>query len=161
VEIEIRPLEPRDREAFGRFVSGLSAASRYSRFMSPVRELPEITLERMVRHEPGRHTALAAVEDGQIIGEGRWVRLGASDRAEFALCVADAYRHRGLATRLLGALQEFARQAGLVVLEGEILADNEPMLRLMGRAGFRLRRCADDPRLMHAERRLEAVRLAA
>jgi acetyltransferase len=161
VGIDIRPLGPGDREAFRRFVGGLSAASRLNRFMSPVRELPEALLERLVRHETGQHAALAAIEDGRIVGEGRWVRLGESDRAEFALCVADAWQHRGLARRLLAALQELAQQAGLGVLEGEILAGNEPMLRLLRRAGFLLRRNAADRFVVHAERPVEPIRRAA
>lgn len=159
--IEIRPLGPGDREAFQRFVGGLSAASRLNRFMSPVRELSEALLERLVRHEAGRHAALAAVEDGRIVGEGRWVRLGESERAEFALCVADAHQRRGIAGRLLAALQDLAGQAGLAALEGEILAGNEPMLRLMRRAGFRLRRHPADRFVVHAERPVEPIRRAA
>lgn len=157
----LRPLVPQDRAAFQAFVRGLSAGARLNRFLAPVRELAPASLAALTAPDQVRHVALVAVEAGRIVGESRYVALGASHRAEFALAVADAWQRQGIGARLLGALVGAARLAGLHALEGEVLGSNATMLEFVRRFGFRLRACPGDATLMLAERELERARLAA
>jgi acetyltransferase len=91
-----------------------------------------------------------------VVGEARYVELGDTATAEFAIAVADGHQRRGIGSRLMGALLEAAERARIVALEGEILRTNAPMLEFMRRKGFRLRSCPGDARLLLAERELAA-----
>ena len=50
---------------------------------------------------------------------------------EFAIVVGDAWQKHGIGSALMKGLMEAARGQGLRAIEGEILADNRPMLELM------------------------------
>jgi len=153
--IALRPLCAQDSAAFQQFVRGLSPESRLHRFFVPLRELAPGLLASLTQPDPSRHVAVAAVEGDRIIGEGRFVALGDSGRAEFAIAVADEWQRQGLGARLLGSLTSAARQAGLTVLQGDVLRTNSAMLGLAARAGFSRKPCAD-ARLTVVERNLVA-----
>ncbi|HEY6967110.1 MAG TPA: GNAT family N-acetyltransferase [Burkholderiales bacterium] len=153
----LRPLVPEDRQAFQEFVRGLSAQARLNRFLAPIRELSPAALDALTRADQARHVALVATENGRIVGEARYVALGESGHAEFAVAVADEAQRHGIGARLLGALVRMARQAGLQVLEGEVLRTNAAMLRFLRRAGFRMSVCAGDARLARVERILSGA----
>jgi len=53
-------------------------------------------------------------------------------------------------------LIEAAAQAGLEVIEGDILASNEPMLGLMRALGFSLASAPDSPEIRRASMRLQS-----
>ncbi len=82
--------------------------------------------------------ALVAVpdpsDDPAIVAVGRFHRDG-SEQAELALLVDDAYQHVGLGRLLLSCLVREAVQRRLRVLEGHVLYDNTPMLRLLRTSG--------------------------
>lgn len=153
--ITLRPLGPQDACAFQQFVRALSPESRLHRFLFPVRELAPRLLAALTRPEQPRHVALGAFEGATIIGEGRYVALGDSGRAEFAIAVADRWQRKGVGARLLEALSHAARRAGLAMLEGEILRTNQAMLAFTRRAGFRVKICPGDATLAIAERDLQ------
>jgi acetyltransferase len=153
---ELRPLVPQDREAFQDFVRTLSPEARVNRFLAPVKELSPAVLEAMTQPDQGRHVALVAIEDGRIVGEGRYVALAGNGRAEFAIAVADDWQRRGIGARLLASLLVAARITGLQALEGEVLRTNTAMLNFMKRVGFALKTCSGDARLLVAERLLLA-----
>jgi len=159
--IALRPLERTDGAALQQFVRGLSPESRLHRFLVPVQELSPPVLHALTHPDQQRHVALAAVSDATIVGEGCYVALGNTGRAEFALAVADAWQRQGIGVRLLRALIAAARRTGLAALEGEILKLNIPMLEFAARAGFRLKSHPGDARLMFAELDLTAARLPA
>ena len=64
---------------------------------------------------------------------------------EFAIVVADEWRHRGIARRLMERLIECARDYGLRYIEGSVLAENRGMLALADSLGFVAQKSADDP----------------
>ncbi len=152
--LAIRSIGPADRDAFQAFVQGMSDETRTNRFFSPVRELSPAILEALTEPDNKRHVGLIALEDGQIVGEARYVQLGQSGRGEFAIAVTDEWQRQGIGARLLGALQAAARSAGLLFLGGEVLRTNAPMLRFSRRAGFQLKGCPEDARLALVERSL-------
>ena len=69
------------------------------------------------------------------------------DRAscEFSLVVADDFKGRGLGSRLMLSIMEFAREKGLTEIEGLVLANNPNMLKLMKGLGFTSKPFAEDP----------------
>ena len=121
-------------------IRALSRESRYTRFFSPLRELPPNLLERATHPEPGRELQLVAVsadESGEkIIGGARYGALEAGGDCEFAVAIVDEWHGLGLARRLLGTLIDRARASGFQRMEGYILATNQPMMGLAKRLGF-------------------------
>lgn len=148
----IRPLRVQDAAAFRAFVDRLSPASRYARFQYVVKELSPELLRLLVVADPRSHVALAAFEGEDLVGEARYVRSG--DGADFALAVAEGWRRRGLARRLLDQLLRRARRQGLLRLKGEVLAGNEAMIAFVTQAGFSVQPHLEDGRLVRVEREL-------
>ena len=159
--IELRPLVAQDRDAFQAFVRRLSAQSRLNRFLAPVRELSPAALDALTGTGEARQVALVAIDGTRLVGEGRYVALGDSGRAEFAVAVDDELQRNGIGTRLLNALLHTARDMGLKVLEGEVLRTNSSMLGFVRHLGFRVKSCPGEAHLVIAERELDWARRTA
>lgn len=134
------------RQAFDR----LSDDSRYSRFMTPMRELDPATLARGLRPVPGQDFTFVATvpaEDGfDIVGAARYLRSDPNDArcCEFAITLAEDWRGSGLAGQLMACLIRRARHDGYAEMEGFVIARNRPMLALAQRLGFRVERDPED-----------------
>jgi len=139
-DIIIRPIRPEDAQLEQDFVRGLSAESRYFRFMNSVQELSPSMLIRFTQIDYSREMALIAVAEKQ----GEEVELGVTrftinpdgESCEFALVVADNMSGKGLGSKLMTALLDAARSKGLKTMEGEVLKNNSSMLHLMTRLEF-------------------------
>jgi acetyltransferase len=129
-----------DREGFLAALRRMSEQSRYSRFMSPVKEFSPQMLERAIRPDDGRELQLVAVDaigaTEQIVGGARYAADPGGKDCEFAVAIVDEWQGQGLACHLLEALMRAARERGLERMEGYILASNSAMLRLAGKLGF-------------------------
>jgi acetyltransferase len=142
----VRPIRPEDEALEARFVDGLSAQSRYQRFLNQMAHLPPNLLERFTHIDYDREMALVALapDSGEFIGVARYAPNAGGDSAgfalpnsaEFALTVADAWQGRGLGHALLEKLCDCARAAGYAALDGIILNDNSKMLELVEQLGF-------------------------
>jgi acetyltransferase len=156
--VTIRPIRPEDAGIEQEFVHNLSNESRYFRFMETVRELSPRMLAHFTQVDYERHMALIGVtagKDGEIqIAVARYVADDGLRHCEFAIVVADAWQRKGLGTRLLQALMAAARNAGLRVMHGEVLASNYKMLALVTRLGFSTHFEARDARVMRVETNL-------
>ena len=147
-DIVIRPIRPEDAGIEQEFVRGLSAESRYFRFMNSVQELSPSMLIRFTQIDYSREMALIAVAEQQ----GKEIELGVSrftinpdgESCEFALVIADNMGGKGLGSKLMTALLDAARSKGLRTMEGEVLKNNSSMLHLMSRLGFTCRASAED-----------------
>jgi len=139
--VTLRAVQAEDRDEVQAFLKRLSAQSRYSRFMSPVRELSPAMLERAVSPEQDRELQLVAVVGEAarptIVGGARYSGAAGSKDCEFALTVADEWQGLGLARQLLEALMRAARARGYKHMEGYILSSNSRMLGLAKRLGFK------------------------
>jgi RimJ/RimL family protein N-acetyltransferase len=150
-EVILREIGAQDEKEIVDAFQRLSAESRYTRFMIPLRELSPRMLAAATHPVPGRDFALVALkgegEDEDIVAGARYVGAPGSDTCEFAVTVADDWHGLGLAGRLLEILIASARERGLKCMEGEIFAVNTPMRRLAKRLGFSDRQCPDDAAL--------------
>jgi RimJ/RimL family protein N-acetyltransferase len=145
--VVIRPVLPQDEPLTIAFFGGLSAPTRYERFLTPMRHLPPELIKRFTNVDYANHLALVAivVEDGEeiVVAEARYARLADPSEAEFAISVAEAWQGKRLAQVLLGKLACRASTAGVRKIVGETLATNEKMLHLARKAGFAVRRSPD------------------
>ena len=94
----------------------------------------------------------------QIIGVARYARDDDGAGHEFAVAVADEWQGRGVGTRLLEELFEYARTRGLRRLYGRVLNDNAHMLSLARTLGLTITQSADDPHTATVALDVSAVR---
>jgi GNAT superfamily N-acetyltransferase len=137
-EVELRPVEPGDKQRLLDAFERLGPRSRYQRFLAPMPRLPDATARYLTDVDHHDHEALVAVDPatGAGVGVARFVRAdGRPDVAEAAVTVADDWQGRGLGTLLLQRLAERAREEGVERFYALLLSDNHDMLDLLERLG--------------------------
>jgi len=146
--VRLREIRPDDREEVRQAFERLSSESRYTRFMSTVKELSPHMLDRAVHKQTERELGLVAEIDApdgiDIVAGARYYVQADNGRCEFAITVADGWQGVGLASRLMRELIEAARLRGLKQMEGFVLAENSGMLNLARRLGFTVETDPDD-----------------
>ncbi|MAM63121.1 bifunctional acetate--CoA ligase family protein/GNAT family N-acetyltransferase [Maritimibacter sp. UBA3975] len=154
----IRPIRPEDAESEQKFVKNLSEEARMFRFMGVLNELSPEMLVQFTQIDYRREMALVAMAeiDGEEVqcGVARYVINPDGRSAEFAVVVGDQVQHQGIGTRLMKGLFRAARDHELTTIEGTVLRNNAPMLKLMSELGFTTRRDPDDAELVIVERAL-------
>ena len=134
----IRPIEPEDRLALVGAFERLSDESRYRRFFGPVAQLTERQLDYLTEVDHRDHEALIAFADPEderdAVAVARFVRTE-GDVAEPAIAVVDEWQGRGLASVLLDALVERAREEGIGYFAAPVLANNTAAITALGRLG--------------------------
>jgi acetyltransferase len=152
-DVLIRPIRPEDAEMEKDFVRNLSAETKYLRFMNTLRELTEPMVARLTQIDYDREMAFIATvdQDGKEVevGVSRYAVSPDGDSCEFAIVVADEWRHRGLARKLMLVLIDAARARGLKFMEGDFLSNNERMLKFVAGLGFALSPSPDDNSIKH------------
>jgi acetyltransferase len=148
-DILVRPIRPEDAEIEQEFVHNLSPRSKYFRFMQTLRELTPEMLVRFTQIDYDRELALIAiVKEGGRDVEVAVTRYGMNpdgESCEFAIAVADAWQTKGIGSRMLGMLLEAAKTRGFKIMEGEVLAENGPMLGLVKKMGFVVHQLPNSP----------------
>jgi RimJ/RimL family protein N-acetyltransferase len=137
-KIEIRPIEPDDKEALASGFDRLSEQSRYRRFLSPRGPLTQSELRYFTEIDHQNHEALVAVDPqtGEGVGVARFVRSDEDGKvAEMAVAVADDWQGHGVGSRLTAALATRARQEGISSFTALALAQNDAMVNLLEELG--------------------------
>lgn len=138
--VNIRPVRPEDADMTQAFVRNLSEESRYNRYMSSIKQLSQTMLVRFTQLDYDREMALAMTRETDAgeeqLAVARYVTDPDNESCEFALEVADHWQGKGIGVILMNALFDAAREQGLKVMVGEVLAGNKGMLKLMSRLGF-------------------------
>jgi acetyltransferase len=135
--VTLRPAHHSDKSALQGFFATLSPRSRQLRFHGAVNQLPDEVLRAFTTQVSHQHMALVAIantHDGppRLVAEARYVAdAAAPGHAEFALTVADGWQGLGLGRALMRRLAAHAASEGLEVLDGSVMAGNEPMLGLL------------------------------
>jgi RimJ/RimL family protein N-acetyltransferase len=133
-------LEPDDEEIVGRLYDRLSPESLYRRFFSPVTRREQF-MRQVLRTDGQERAAVAAVQDGELVGLAQYSRRPGAPSADLAIVVADAWQRQGLGTRLVAALSERALEEGIEQFDVDVQGDNHGVQRLLRRMapGMRLR----------------------
>ncbi|WP_028537242.1 GNAT family N-acetyltransferase [Paludibacterium yongneupense] len=138
--VTIRPVRPEDAQMQQAFVRELSEESRYNRYMSSIKQLSQSMLVRFTQLDYDREMALAMIHEADGVEEqmavARFITDPDNEGCEFALEVADRWQGHGIGNVLMEALFNAAREQGLKVMRGEVLAGNKGMLKLMRKLGF-------------------------
>jgi len=139
----LRPTRTADEGELLQLFERMSEHARYMRAMHVVREPNLERVRGVLASFPDKGIGLVATvpaADGiDIVGSA--IAMFTADRSscEFATTVDAAYGGAGLGTILMTALIDEARQRGLREMEGFVLAQNQPMLRLARKLGFSTR----------------------
>jgi RimJ/RimL family protein N-acetyltransferase len=140
-EIRLRPIAPEDAEPIRAGFSLLSPDEVRSRYLHAMNELSEDYLHALTHPQPGRDFVLVLAEPlppGEaLIGAVARLSVQPGTRnAEFAILVSRFLSGQGLGRLLLKKLIEHAKRRRLQELQGDVLEDNIPMLKLAQSLGF-------------------------
>jgi RimJ/RimL family protein N-acetyltransferase len=139
----IRSIHPNDSggvlDAFNR----LDKDSVYRRFFRFKKELTATELQQLTHDDTGRVVALVVTKqtkEGELLmGGGRFVlETDALQAASLAFLTDVQFHGRGVASVVLAHLIRIARKFGLVRFEADVLAENQPMLRVFRGSGLRM-----------------------
>jgi acetyltransferase len=148
----LRPIRPEDADAHGAMFSRLTPEDVRYRFFSAMRSLGAEQVMRMTDIDYGREMAIIAVnEAGSTVGVARLVRNDTDgNTAEFAVVVEPAVKGLGLASALMRAIIAWGMKQGVAEINGQILADNAPMLAFIKRLGFTIERIPGESDIVEA-----------
>jgi RimJ/RimL family protein N-acetyltransferase len=134
--VVMRPIEPGDRAALSAAHLRLSPESQYRRYLGTKPRLSRHELDYLTRIDHRAHEAIVAIDpaSGDGVGVARYVRT-APGVAEPAFVIAEEWRGRGLAIRLLDALAERAKEEAIHRFEAPVLATNREAIGLLARLG--------------------------
>lgn len=146
LEILFRPLKITDESLYQDFLHHLSNQSLYRRFISKRQDMPHERIQHYVAVDYTQEMAIAAVigepPRERIVGVGRYYIDPERQMAEVAFAVIDDYQNKGIGTELLSYLTYLAKRQGLQGFTADVLVQNEPMLHLFEKGGFRMKRKA-------------------
>lgn len=152
--ITIRPIRPEDAVIEREFIHALSSRSKYFRFMYALERLTPAMLSRFTQIDYDREMALIAVTGAngkqKQIGVARYVINPDGETCEFAIVVSDQWQGHGIASQLMLSLIQTARRKGLKVMEGEVLRENQEMLKFIRKLGFAVHPNPEDYDIMMA-----------
>ena len=136
--LRLRAPGPEDYADVKAFYDGLSPESRYMRFHAAVgTDIPS----RFVVEASGiDRVALICRHGDRVVAVASYDRLLEPGVAEVAFAVAEDFRRRWTATRLLEQLAAIAAERGIRRFDAEVLADNNAALGVFKEAGFEVRR---------------------
>jgi len=130
--MEIKPLEPADREALERFLARVPEGDRT--FFKEDVEAPEV-VDAWTRPGPAR---ALAVEDGDVVGYVAVVPLHgwSSHVGEVRVIVDPEHRGRGIGRALAHRAVMEAVELDLSKMVVEVVADQEPTIAMFRSLGF-------------------------
>ncbi|HEY5032479.1 MAG TPA: GNAT family N-acetyltransferase [Actinomycetes bacterium] len=134
--VHMRPIRADDEERLREFHAKLSPESVYFRYFAPYPVLREKDVRRFTHVDYVDRVALVATIDDEIVGVGRYDRLGDPTSAEVAFIVRDDMQHRGIGSALLGHLAAAARDRGVHRFVAEVLASNNKMRSMFEDSGY-------------------------
>ncbi|MBN2359992.1 MAG: GNAT family N-acetyltransferase [Deltaproteobacteria bacterium] len=140
--VMLRPLAPADKPRIQEGMTRLSRQTRFRRFLSPIRELSEAQLDQLTDLDYDDRMAWAAfpVDNPELgLGIARYHRLAQEPTAaEAAVVVVDSHQSLGLGSAMLSVLSQSAIDNGIRTFHAFVMADNEPMLKILRGAGARM-----------------------
>jgi acetate---CoA ligase (ADP-forming) len=136
--LRLRTPVPEDLDEIRTFYDRLSDESRYLRFHGYLRT--EVAARAYAEANGVDRVALIGGQGDRILAAASYDLLREPGAAEVAFAVADDFRGRGTATRMLEQLAAIAAERGVARFDAEVMATNRPMIAVFERAGFAVKR---------------------
>ena len=125
------------------------------RFFKQIKEISHELLIRYTQNDYDREIAIIAEvterDKKKMAGVARIIEGPAREDAEFAIVVADPWQKQGLGSKLTDYMIEIAKKRGVNKIFVEILPDNNKMLNMLKKRGFKL---SFNEKVCHAEKEL-------
>ena len=134
--LRVRPLRPEDEPLLHGLTAHMSAEDLRLRFFTPVRGLTHTIAARLSQLDYDREMALLAESEGTALGVAHFFADPDKLRAEYAIAVCSDWKGRGVGFLLMTRLIAIASQWGIGELVGEVMRENEPMLKMCRELGF-------------------------
>jgi len=142
IPILFRPIKPEDEGMMLELFNTFSKRTIQFRFFELLKSMPHEQIVRYTQIDYDRKMALVAVERARgkerILGVGRLNYYPNLETSEFSVVVGDPWQRKGLGAKLLKLCIEIAKEKGIWQLWGDIMAENEGMIRLCKRLGFKI-----------------------
>ena len=151
----IRPILPEDEPELKELIRRMPLEDVRMRFFQPLRELPHEMAARLTQLDYEREMAFVVTEPNSLPGKGKiWgaVRCNADpnlEKAEYAILIDRAMTGLGMGPMLMRYIIDHAKRLGIKELYGEVLRENESMLRLNRALNFQIHSSPDDPGIVH------------
>ncbi|MBK8537861.1 MAG: GNAT family N-acetyltransferase [Candidatus Competibacteraceae bacterium] len=151
----MRPILPEDEPELRDLVRRIPSEDVRMRFFQPMRELPHEMAARLTQLDYEREMAFIVTTPDSLPGKSRiWgvVRCNADpdmEKAEYSILVDRNMTGLGLGPMLMRYIIDYAKSRGIKELYGEVLRENESMLRLNRALHFRVSATPDDPGVLH------------
>jgi acyl-CoA synthetase (NDP forming)/RimJ/RimL family protein N-acetyltransferase len=136
--LRLRTPTPDDLDEIKRFYDELSEESRHLRFHGYLRT--DVAARAYAEANGIDRFALIGGQGDRILAAASYDLLREPGAAEVAFAVADDFRERGTATRMLEQLAAVAAERGVKRFDAEVLAMNRAMIAVFEHAGFEVRR---------------------
>jgi acetyltransferase len=140
----LRPMKPEDEPLVSDFLGKCSEETIYFRYFKLIKNWTHEMLIRFTQNDYDRELGLMAIGlppgPEVMMGVSRMVMAADRSKAEFAVIIADPWQAKGLGPKLVERITDIAREQGVKLLTGDVLAQNQPMLEMVKRLGFSLRK---------------------
>lgn len=136
-KVTVRPMEKQDRDRLALFFKRIPEEEL--RFLKDDVTDMRVIDQWIEKVNYDRVLPLVVEVDGRLVADASLHRRKEGWRRHLGglrVVVDPAYRHKGLASRLIDALVDIARTEGLEVLYAEIPADDEAAIDLFQKRGF-------------------------
>jgi acetyltransferase len=146
----LRPILPEDEPALQAAFAKLTPEEVQLRFFVPMKTLSHMAAARFSQIDYDREMALILTEHGipgktEIYGVVRLIADPDNERAEYAIIVSHDMTGQGLGIYLMKRIIDYARARGIREIFGDVLRQNETMLKLCQVFGFTRSNLADEP----------------
>jgi acetyltransferase len=144
--VVIRQLRPGDGVLYPDFLAGVTREDLRLRFFAPIAELSDALIHTLTHYDPAKAMAFIALSesDGRMLGVVRLhddTGAGKTRGAEFAVLLRSSLKGKGLGWLLMQRMIAYAREHGIALVHGQVLAENTTMLEMCEHLGFHI---ADD-----------------
>ncbi|CAA7622047.1 conserved hypothetical protein [Candidatus Terasakiella magnetica] len=152
--IMLRPIRPEDQPAHAELMGRMTPHDLRLRFFGQVRQIHHHQLARLTQIDYEREMAFIATRIGkegmpETLGVVRTVGDPDNLKAELAVLVRSDMKGTGLGGKLMDKIIRYQKTRGTAAIYAQIMAENEAMLRLAQKAGFKAHR-TEDPDVVEA-----------
>ncbi|MEW6486330.1 MAG: GNAT family N-acetyltransferase [Thermodesulfobacteriota bacterium] len=139
-EVFVRPVRATDEPMLKDLFYSLSDESIYRRYFNVIKYMPHERLQEELDLDYQTRMAIAAtVEHGgveEMVGLAQYVLDEATNTAEAAFLVRDAWQGKGLGYHLVRTIVRIAQDKGIKGITAEVMPENRAMLHLFYKLGF-------------------------
>ena len=162
--VRLRLTRPSDAVLVRDFLERLSPETRQRRFLVAMPQVSESTVRHFTFYDPRERITFAATAPGdlgeRIVGLADAAFTG-TGLAEIGVVVSDEHQYQGLGKLLSEAVASIAIKRGATHLKAQMLAGNQPMLRLFERLGRTVRSVEEGTATAYVRLRADRRRAAA